>query len=652
MELKYAAVLYIGMIVAGIVLILSFAYKHKGKKLEKAVKLANTDLYKEEKYYRSEMIKYALLRVILVLSLAGSIICAAILLARPYYIKSIKEQKYNRDIILCMDISSSVDELNLKLVKELQNTVKSLSGERVGIVIFNTSSIVLSPLTDDYEYTLKQLENVYEAIKSNNKSTHINDNWMYWNQFLYSGTLVGSDERGSSLIADGLMGGLFAFPEGDDRTKVIIFSTDNEANGESYLSLSEACDYCKRNDVTVYGIGTRAMYKPDMEEMESAVKITGGKFFLEEDSASFHKIVEEIERKSADLIEGKTIIKLIETPEKYFALLVILVILFTAASIILRRTNGWWIACQVATMLLLVGTYIFAVRPAHLYSMGPDMKVKKDSNLNVLFVVDNTISMVASDMDEGQTRLDRVSEDVKYITDELEGARFSLISFNNEAKVLVPFCESGDHIVGMTESLYPVESVYSYGTALGTPLSLMKEYLVAEESGENQGENSSDTKGRKTIVFFLSDGEITKSGEGAPDYSSIAPYVNGGAVLGYGTREGGEMLLKNAWTGEYEQVMDYSEYPISPGVSVIDEDNLKSIAKDMDIEYINMCDRSEIDGILNDLKKDIKITDKKEATDADTGTEYVNPPEYYGFWLLIPLMMLLLVNAGYVIVRK
>lgn len=641
MELKYTWVLIIGIIATAIVIFLSFFYKVKISKAE-GIKLANTDLTFDDKFYKKEMIKYYVMRVMLILSCAAMIILSAVLLARPYYIRKIKEQKYNRDIILCMDISSSVNDLNEKLVKDLQDTVRGLSGERIGIVIFNTSPVILSPLTDDYEYTINQLENIREAIRRTSSPMSIKgDDWMYWHEYLYGGTLVGNEIRGSSLIGDGLLGGLFAFPEDSkDRTKIIIFSTDNDPNGDGFVNLMEAAEYCKHENVTVYGIGTELMYTKDMEEMKAAVDSTGGKFFVEEKASEFHKIVEEIEDKSGDLTNGRTIVKLIESPQRFFRMLVASFVIFVILSLLLRRANVLWVISQVAMCLLLVGVYVFAVIPADQFSKGPDFELKRKSNLNVLFVIDDTISMLAEDMEGGKTRLDKVKEDCCNIVDELEGAQFSVISFNNDAMLLAPFSSSVDHVKNSINSLYPLESYYAKGTSFDKPKQLMLSLINSIKSDEKQ----------KVAVFYISDGEITGEDASSCSYSEFNSLLDGGAVLGYGTEEGGKMRIKSRWDDSYEEIKDYSNYPSYEAISRINESNLNSIAEDMGISYVNMSFGENIDGEIRQLKNSIELTEEISVDENVENKEvYITPPKYYGFLFMIPFVLLVMLNAVYII---
>lgn len=53
------------------------------------------------------------------------------------------------------------------------------------------------------------------------------------------------------------------------------------------------------------------------------------------------------------------------------------------------------------------------------------------NELDVLFVIDNTISMVAEDYNQNMKRIEGVKKDCNYIIDNIPGAKFSVISFNN-----------------------------------------------------------------------------------------------------------------------------------------------------------------------------------------------------------------------------
>lgn len=258
------------------------------------------------------------------------VVSAFLLMAKPYTSRRMQDEKYCRDIILCIDISTSVDYLNENLLDKLKKTVDELQGERFGIVIFNTSPVLLTPLTDDYEYVKDQLDLIAQCLKSRNE-VNLDDafssgyDWIYYQAYISSGTLIGNEQRGSSLIGDGLAAAAIDFSDADkERTKVVIFSTDNDIQGTPVATLDEATDICVSNNVTVYGVGTKEMTPENKESMKNAVEKTGGKFYLEEESGSFGEIVSSIEKLSKNLVKVRMVD--VETPELLYPFVLMLVL--------------------------------------------------------------------------------------------------------------------------------------------------------------------------------------------------------------------------------------------------------------------------------------------------------------------------------------
>jgi len=246
------------------------------------------------------------------------------------------------------------------------------------------------------------------------------------------------------------------------------------------------------------------------------------------------------------------------------------------------------------------------------------------NDLNVLFVIDNTISMNAEDYDGSKTRLYGVKKDCKKIIEKLNGARFSLITFNNSAKIVTPFTKDANITIEAIDIVKPIETLYARGSSLNTPLDTMISLLKSSKKDDN----------KKTILFFISDGEITDESS-LKSFKEIAEYVDNGAVLGYGTSKGGYMKTKNKYSETEEYLTDYSSFNAEKAVSKIDEDNLKSIAKDVDIEYIYMEKGSNINSKLNEIQKETHGS--METSDKTTYDD-----TYYFF--VIPLLILLVIE--------
>ncbi len=330
MDVRYQIVIYaLIAVTAALVVVLALHHK-RTTEYDGGRKLSATEYLNKLPYYKKKMQIYNI--IVAGVAACGLIafVCAGILLSRPYKEQIHMEKQSSRDIILCVDISTSVDDLNMNLCAELKHTVEQLRGDRFGLVIFNTSSVILCPLTDDYEYVIDELDHVERALRTRLKSNYTYDDYDDL-IYLQSGTLIGAEDRGSSLIADGLASTVFDFTyseEEEERSRFIIFSTDNDPYGQSYVTLQEAADMCTARDIVVYGIGTEEMTSYAKDEMQAAVESTGGLFFLEEESGSIDAIVNRINASQRTLMDGDVYVTKIDDFAKFFKLLLVAVIAF------------------------------------------------------------------------------------------------------------------------------------------------------------------------------------------------------------------------------------------------------------------------------------------------------------------------------------
>lgn len=241
MELRYPWVLIILIIT---LLAIVFIKSRKSEEYKKGKKVANTKYVKNEQYYKNIVKKYKTYSYLIKGVSIITIIISFVLLARPSKEDVLNNPKYNRDIILCMDVSTSVSEVNKELVDKLKDTVKNLKGERFGISIFNTSSVLIVPLTDDYDYVISTLDKLKEALATYGQGyDYGKEDFLELRGYIQNGTLVGNEERGSSLIGDGLASSVYDFIDLDkdkERSRIIIFSTDNDLAGTPMVTLKDA----------------------------------------------------------------------------------------------------------------------------------------------------------------------------------------------------------------------------------------------------------------------------------------------------------------------------------------------------------------------------------------------------------------------------
>ncbi len=291
--------------------------------------------------------------------------------------------------------------------------------------------------------------------------------------------------------------------------------------------------------------------------------------------------------------------------------------------LVMRRKGMWNFIRQILIVVLL-----FVINLRIMVPNG-DMPTVM-SGAEVLFVIDNTISMLAEDYNGDGRRLDAVKKDCTYIMEQLPGATFSVISFGNSVKTLIPYTIDTNNVRQAVASLNGQTSLYATGTSLNLVIDDMKEAL------DRDGDNC-------RIVFFISDGEITHD-EKLKSFAKVSEFVDGGAVLGYGTKNGGKMHVA-AFVGdddEPEELYYYDEnFDRKPALSKIDEKNLKSIAADLGVSYVHMTAQSDIDDELAKVKAQIEYS---------AGQKEIESTEGYGdiyFYFIIPLVALLVFDFIY-----
>lgn len=247
---------------------------------------------------RREVIIAELLTVGAVLTCFGAILLAA----RPQSTTVSQESQANRDIVLCLDASSSMFDENVEVLESYGEIAKNLDGERISLVIWSEAAVTVFPLTDDHRFIAEQLATAREAMASQDPA-------------FVEGTYLGTR---ASAIGDGLVSCVDTFDlEDEDRGRAIVLASDNDPQGKPPIfSLPEASKYASDNDVRVYGIGS-----PDLEydtakreEFEKAVTDTGGTFDILGSDGSTDEIVDDIQELEATRIKEPPQIVVNERP--------------------------------------------------------------------------------------------------------------------------------------------------------------------------------------------------------------------------------------------------------------------------------------------------------------------------------------------------
>ena len=593
---RYPGTLLIGGILIVLVCLIAWTMKKRHRR-QACIRVANTERLKAHPLYRRKLFEARIFRVFTMTGILLSLTAALFLTARPYREEMRKDTVSRRDIFLCIDLSSSNYAGVKDLVEEFGRTVEGLDGDRIGISVFNTSSMRYVPMTDDYDFVQGRLKELAEYLEAEQEFTvsYVNrydsvydipeserSRYEELNRILASfdqGITAGYEVKGTSAVGEGLASCLFSFPEltKEDRTRVILFLTDNkeELLDEPLATLEEAAQMCKSDKVTVFGIypgsgGTSQKAKSGSKagseaeatgsqdqtgssgkkdssgssdggdsgdaksRMKAAVELTGGSFYESGSSITAEDILADIASREKQNTKTRTASIDTDTPFFWFCVLIAGFVILAAATafFVLRRgiRRGQLSRKLTAAVLLAAmaaSLVVIGIRPMYL---SPSAEIMT-GNLDVAFVVDTTISMWAQDHGSG-TRMEGVKKDIHAIMNALPGSSFSLIRFDNGAEILTPFTQDIEAVSDMVDELDPP----AYSTARGSSLNTAYEALDAtlQSAGRKAGN-------RRTVVFVFSDGETT-DGSKLRSFQELQSLIHEGAVLGYGTKDGGRKI--------------------------------------------------------------------------------------------------------------
>lgn len=214
--------------------------------------------------------------------------------ARPQWLgEPVRIRDYGRDIMLVMDISTSMREpdfvLNRRRIDRLtavklaaDDFIKRRKNDRIGLVLFGTRAYLQSPVTFDRQSVREILRSMDAGMAGN-----------------------------STSIGDALGLALKSIREsGGSEERIIILLTDGE-NNDGSLSMAQAINLARNEKVKVYTIGVGAenafvrslfgmrIAMPggiDEEGLKRLAEETKGNYFRAGDTEGLQKIYAEIDR--------------------------------------------------------------------------------------------------------------------------------------------------------------------------------------------------------------------------------------------------------------------------------------------------------------------------------------------------------------------
>lgn len=257
---------------------------------------------------------------------------------------------------------------------------------------------------------------------------------------------------------------------------------------------------------------------------------------------------------------------------------------------------------------------------------------------DVYFLVDTTTSMAAEDYDGTTPRIEGVKEDMLELAKQLPGARLSIITFASTASTAMPLTTDHAAFASAVDVLTPEMSLNSNGSSITE---------AGDELKARMDSNAEDRPDNKRLVFYFGDGEQTASG--SPDsWTSFAANIDSGAVFGYGTAQGGKMKESQPFGygglpgdtdhggqnggGQNGNGLGTGDQYIrdaqgNPGISKIDEGNLRQIGSDLGLPYFQRDGSSPVSAVYTAPKYDQQLVKKDGRVTVD---------EYY--WIPLTLV--------------
>jgi hypothetical protein len=259
------------------------------------------------------------------LSLAALVACsgAVVLAGRVQQTRTTQQDTSSRDIMLCLDSSGSMMAIDQEVLAQFQQIVAGLHGDRIGLTIWSGAAVTIFPLTDDYDFVQRQLEQAAAAFAPPVSSDPFSDPFSnpfsqaYPNAYLRftRGTVVPG--TGSSQAGDGLASCVQRFDRSSEhRSRAVVLATDDQPVGRGVYTLGQASAYAKAHHVVVHAIAAPTITERPgaLPELRGAALRTGGTFSLLGQDGSVATVVGAIERLRAATIHEPPVVRTVDEP--------------------------------------------------------------------------------------------------------------------------------------------------------------------------------------------------------------------------------------------------------------------------------------------------------------------------------------------------
>ena len=187
---------------------------------------------------------------------------AGLVAARLQGIDDDDRQIRTRDVMLCLDVSGSMEGVDRQVINTYIQLADHISDDRIGFVMFDSSAVTVFPLTHDRDSVKAGLKQAGERLGRADLDPAVR----------YG--------PGGSLVGDGLASCVSRFDQLDQpRSRSIVLATDNMVAGPSVYTVPQAVDLAVKRHIMVFGIvpaNDDPDYRAARDELHQQVQRTHG----------------------------------------------------------------------------------------------------------------------------------------------------------------------------------------------------------------------------------------------------------------------------------------------------------------------------------------------------------------------------------------
>ena len=123
----------------------------------------------------------------------------------------------------------------------------------------------------------------------------------------------------------------------DERSRSVILATDNELAGASILTVEEAAQYARAQQVRVFALNPVQGKDAEVSaQLSQAAAITGGQSYALRDTTTVADIVAQIQKQEARALQGQAQVVWVDTPNLWMALMLVAILGFVVLLWVVR----------------------------------------------------------------------------------------------------------------------------------------------------------------------------------------------------------------------------------------------------------------------------------------------------------------------------